>query len=166
MDYLLTFRTYGSWLHGDGRSSVDVHGKNIYGTPEVAANEKLERIMRDNMRGEPIVLDGDQRAAIEDAISEVCAHRGYFLQAVNVRSNHVHAVVSAEVKPGKIVQSLKAYATRRLREKSLIEPDIDVWSRGQSGRYLWKPHHVALAIDYVLYSQGDAPFTTETETRT
>ncbi len=31
--YLITFRTYGTWLHGDERYSIDRHGKNIYGAP-------------------------------------------------------------------------------------------------------------------------------------
>jgi hypothetical protein len=32
--YLITVRTFGTWLHGDERSSVDEHNDlNIYGTP-------------------------------------------------------------------------------------------------------------------------------------
>lgn len=33
--YLITFRTYGTWLHGDDRYSMDRHEKNIYRTPNV-----------------------------------------------------------------------------------------------------------------------------------
>ena len=29
------------------------------------------------------------------------------------------------------------------------------WERHGSTRYLWKPRHVSLAIEYVLYGQGD-----------
>jgi hypothetical protein len=35
--YLITFNTYGSWLHGDRRGSVD-RFHNRYGTPRVGAN--------------------------------------------------------------------------------------------------------------------------------
>ena len=36
--YLITFRTFGTWLHGDDRGSMDRHGKNIYGTERIAPN--------------------------------------------------------------------------------------------------------------------------------
>jgi hypothetical protein len=39
--YLVTIRTFGTWLHGDERNSVDRHGKNIYGTPDIVPNQKL-----------------------------------------------------------------------------------------------------------------------------
>jgi len=80
------------------------------------------------------------------------------VQALNVRTNHVHSVISAAIKPEKIVNDLKAYSTRRLRREWLIGRDEKVWSRGASTRYLWKPRHVTAAIDYVLYCQEDIPF--------
>jgi hypothetical protein len=43
--YLITFRTYGTWLHGDERYSMDRHGKNIYGTPKVLPSKNLNRMM-------------------------------------------------------------------------------------------------------------------------
>ena len=33
--YLLTLRTYATWLHGDDRQSVDRNGNNIYGRPDL-----------------------------------------------------------------------------------------------------------------------------------
>ena len=38
-----------------------------------------------------------------------------------------------------------------------MESGIRPWARGRSRRYLWKPQHVARAIFYVLYGQGDIP---------
>jgi hypothetical protein len=64
-------------------------------------------------------------------------------------------VVSAQVKPEKIADAFKAYATRKLREKGLIGDEESPWSRGRSRRYIWKMHQVDAAIDYVLYCQGD-----------
>lgn len=156
--YLLTFRTYGTWLHGDQRHSVDRHGKNIYGTSNIAANERLKEKMESELKHPAFILNDVQRITVEAAVREVCEYRKYHLQAVNVRTNHVHAVISAQIKPDKIVDALKAYSTRRLREKKLVSAELKIWSRGKSGRYLWKPRHVAAAVDYTLYGQGDAPF--------
>lgn len=166
--YLITFRTYGSWLHGDERSSVDVHGKNIYGMPGVAPNRKFEDEMRRNLNQTVFLLDERQQETIEEAIKEICEQRGYFLYAVNARSNHVHAVVSAKIKPERLADTLKAFATKKLRESFLVKTDEKIWSRGRSRRYLWLPRHVALAIEYVLYAQDDLPFDLEdkSETRT
>src|SRR5262249_42685946 len=36
--YLITFRCYGTWLHGDERGSTDRH-RNQYGTPFIPSNE-------------------------------------------------------------------------------------------------------------------------------
>jgi len=156
--YLITFRTYGTWLHGDDRHSVDTHGKNIYGTQDIAPKSELETAMKNNMKQSALILDELQRKTVEIAIKELCEQRGYFFQAINVRSNHVHIVVSAQAKPERIADAFKAFATKKLREENLISNETKVWSRGRSRRYLWKPRHVTLAIDYVLYSQGDLPF--------
>ncbi len=153
--YLITIRCYGTWLHGDEKSSVDRHGYNVYSTPRRIVNPKLQNIMRQEMKQKPVSLSAKGREVVEQAIAEVCQHRGYQLQAVNVRSNHLHAVVSAQIKPELIIDSFKSYATRRLRENFIIDANAKPWARGKSRRYLWKPRHVALAIEYVLYGQGD-----------
>ncbi len=153
--YLITIRTYGTWLHGDERSSVDRHGKNIYGTPRVAPNYKMKDRMVENMKQPRFLLNENQREVVEETVVEVCENRGYALKAVNVRTNHFHSVVSADCKPKAIIHAFKSYATRNLRNKELVEKEKILWSRGKSRRYLWKPRHVSIAIDYVLYGQGD-----------
>ncbi|HLM01005.1 MAG TPA: transposase [Pyrinomonadaceae bacterium] len=153
--YLITIRSYGSWLHGDEKGSIDRHGFNVYGTPRMFQSEKLKNFMKQEMREEPVCLDKNERICVLAAIKEVCDFRGYELYAVNIRTNHLHAVVSANTNPEKIINEFKAYATRRLRESKLIERDKTVWARGKSRRYLWKPRHVGIAVDYVLFGQGD-----------
>ncbi|HQU91469.1 MAG TPA: transposase [Pyrinomonadaceae bacterium] len=156
--YLLTFRTYGTWLHGDARTSVRRNGNNRYGGPKVTPSVPLVDVMQDSRRHAPCVLDERQRMCVEVAIKEVCEFRQYSLRALNVRTDHGHVVVSAAVEPEKIVNELKAYATRRLRDERLCGSDEKVWSRGASTRYLWKPRHVEAAVDYVKYCQEDIPF--------
>ena len=153
--YLITIRCLGTWLHGDERLAVDRHGFNSYGAPRRTSNEKLEAAMQQNMKAEAVVLDEHQREVVKRAITEVCEHRGYDLKAINVRTNHAHAVVTAQSKPEPITNAFKSYSTRRLREAGLLGPEIHPWARGKSQRYLWKPRHVSLAIHYVLYDQGD-----------
>jgi REP element-mobilizing transposase RayT len=94
---------------------------------------------------------------VKDAINEVCDYRAYDLKAINVRTNHAHAVVAAQSKPEPIVDAFKSYSTRKLRETGLLAANVRPWARGRSRRYLWKPQHVSRAIDYVLYGQGDIP---------
>ncbi|MDQ3801122.1 MAG: transposase [Acidobacteriota bacterium] len=153
--YLITLRCYGTRLHGDEKSAVDRHGYNVYGTARRDTNLKLENMMREEMKQKPFVYSDSQRKIVEEAITEVCKYRDYDLKALNVRSNHVHAVVSAQIKPELIIDSFKSYATRKLRRNFMIGNDTKVWARGRSRRYLWKPQQVALAIEYVLYGQGD-----------
>ncbi len=47
--------------------------------------------------------------------------------------------------------TIRSYGT----QSGLIEKDKTVWARGKSRRYLWKPRHAEIAIDYVLYGQGN-----------
>lgn len=153
--YLITFRTYGTWLHGDERFSVDRHGKNLYGAPAISPNEKLVEMMASNQVANAFLLDGLQRGVVENAIKNCCDLRGYRLPAINVRTNHVHAITAAARKPEGILSSFKANSTRELRNADLVQVDQPVWSRGGSTRYLWKPNHVEAAIDYVLNGQGE-----------
>jgi REP element-mobilizing transposase RayT len=156
--YLLTFRTYGTWLHGDRRWSVSRRRKTPKESKFIPPNVPLEEAMAAEMKQPQVLLNRVQREAVEAAIAEACDHRDYLLQAANARTNHVHSVVTAQVKPEKIISTFKAYSTRKLRDEGFIPRDLEVWSGGRSRRYLWKPRHVLAALDYVLYSQGWIPF--------
>jgi len=156
--YLIPFRTYGTWLHGDARTSVRRIGNNRFRGPRVTASVPLSKLMRENQKSETFILDVEQRKCVDAAIKDVCEFRNYLLRALNLRTNHAHAVVSANLKPEIIVNDFKVYATRRLRSERLIDSEEKVWSRGASTRYLWKPKHVNGAVDYVKYCQEDVPF--------
>ena len=127
---------------------------------QLPQNNPLKERMIESMRQKPARLSSTQRDFVDEAIREVCSHREYLLYALNIRSNHVHAVISKSLDPEKIVNDLKAYSTRRLRLEGTIPANSKVWSRGASTRYLWKPRHLEAAVDYVLFSQGDDPFGT------
>ena len=152
--YLISFRTYGTWLHGDKRGSVN-RKQNKYGSPRMEPNPQLEKAESRLLKRPPVTLDGYQRPVVEQAIREVCEHRPYTLLAINVRTNHVHTVVSALCKPEPILAAFQAYATRKLREAGLLSRKTKPWARHGSTPYLWKEKHVERAIDYVINGQGD-----------
>ncbi len=156
--FLITFRCYGTWLHGDERGSVDRRNFHRYGTPAMPANKKLAEDENEHLRHLQVKLDKAQRLVVEDAIREVCGHRNYGLVALNVRTNHVHSVVTAPCKPEHVMDTFKAYATRRLREAGLLDREIKPWARHGSTPYLWTEEDVERAIDYVINGQGDDPF--------
>jgi REP element-mobilizing transposase RayT len=66
------------------------------GHQKISGNVRFYAIMQLNMSQPPVVLDSDQRVVVERAIKEVCQIKNFLLHAVNVRKNHVHAVVSAQ----------------------------------------------------------------------
>jgi len=111
--------------------------------------------MNAKMRSAPVLFDGKQCEVIREAIKEVCRYRGYVLLGINVRTNHVHGVVSAQTKPELIADAFKSYSTRKLRLARLVDAGVRPWARGRSRRYLWKPEHVARAIHYVFHEQGE-----------
>jgi REP element-mobilizing transposase RayT len=152
--YLITFRCYGTWLHGDERGSVDRRFYNVYGGRKIAANDETVARKLHMMNSGVFTLGAKERQVVETAIREVCKFRGYGLYALNVRTEHVHATVSNCGEPERIMDSFKAYATRALRADGLLAPDAKAWSRHGSTRYLWTDEHVSAAVGYVNDGQG------------
>ncbi len=134
--YLITFRTYGTWLPGEGRHSMDRRRVNAYRGPVIGPSPRLRESSRTWMEGEAVVLDQESRAVVNAAVAGVCVHRGWFLLAVNARPNHVHVVLSAAGGPEEAMATLKAWSTRRLREAGHVAADARVWARHGSTRYL------------------------------
>jgi hypothetical protein len=92
--YFLTFTTYGTWLHGDTRGSVDpAHA--AFDSPVLEPNAMREETMRAHLRHRPVTLSAPLWTTVERAIRDRCQFRGWTIEAVNVRTNHVHAVITA-----------------------------------------------------------------------
>ena len=152
--YLITFRTRGTWLHGDRRGSID-RFHNGYRTPYIPANSTWHRYNQEHLKARPLVLGTSQRKSIAEAIKETCEIRKWSLLAHNVRTNHVHTVVTANRDSELVLIALKANATRQLRADNLWRHDMSPWARKGSEKKLWTERSVALAIDYVLHGQGN-----------
>ena len=106
------------------------------------------------MTRSPFSLGREQRTIVERAIRDVCIYRGWTLHALNVRTNHVHFVLSAGPSPEQVMTMLKAWSTRRLREAGLVDADAKLWSRHGSTRYLWTTADIETAWRYVTEEQG------------
>ena len=153
--YLVTFRSRGTWLHGDERGSID-RFNNDYGSPRIPSDERWYRYNSEILIGDAVLLDSPRRQSIEGAVKETCELRNWHLYALNVRTNHVHIVVAAgSAKPGSVLHALKANATRQMREDKCWNFDYSPWVDKGSKRRLWNEKSIALAVDYVLNGQGD-----------
>lgn len=151
--YLLTFRTYGTWLPGDKRGSIDKFHNHLGGARS-NPSPKRQGANEARLKSPPFLLNANSRRQVEAAIREVCAFRNWLLVALNVRTNHAHAVVAGKAGPDRMLNDLKAYSTRRLREHREWEFAHSPWVDKGSKRYLWTEIHIARAADYVVNGQG------------
>src|SRR5262245_55981417 len=152
--YFISFRCYGTWLHGDPRGSTDrIH--NRYGAPRIQPNPQRVKYERSLLKSPPVRLNTQRRHVVEHAINETCRIRKWTLWAINVRTNHVQTVVTSRKKPELVLNALKANATRELREAGCWEYKHSPWADRGSKVWLWNERELNNAIDYVLYEQGD-----------
>jgi REP element-mobilizing transposase RayT len=152
--YLITFATYGTRLYGDENDSVD-RTHNAFQSPFLPPNPRRVAAEQKQMKDAAYEMNSDARRAVLEALREVCRSRGWDLKAAHVRSNHVHLVVRAEEKPERILNDLKAYASRALNRAAPSDAGRKRWARHGSTRYLWKPEEVGAAIHYVVREQGE-----------
>ncbi len=173
--YFVTFTCYGTWLHGDERGSVD-RDHNEWQTPPLDPDEERERREFELLRHSPVKLESQQRLIVHRTIQEVCQNRGWRLHAVNVRTNHIHVVVTANRSGKRVLNDFKSYATRRMKEAESLPaaclevldpassrarqeaedsaPKFKVWTRGGSARPVLTENSFRRAIEYTLYEQG------------
>ena len=152
--YLITFRTYGTWLAGDERGSIDKY-HNKFRTPRAVPSLLRKEVHSRRLKSPPFYLNAKSRKIVEQAIREVCLFREWSLHAVNVRTNHTHSVASGDASSEKMLNDFKSYCTRRLREDGEWSFEHSPWVDKGSRRRLWTPEHVSAACDYVIYGQGD-----------
>lgn len=158
--YFISFRTYGTWLHGSREGSVDRDHNRVGG--EFAPVDEV-RVMRERglMRGEAVALSPAARVIVLLAIGGVCSHRGWVVYALNVRTNHVHVVVGTSknpVTPERALNDFKAWSTRRLVEAGLVTKGSPVWAYHGSTRYLNHIEGFTGACHYTMHEQDGSRF--------
>jgi REP element-mobilizing transposase RayT len=154
LGYFITYHTYGTWLHGIDQGSVDLD-HNVRGTPPLAEDRFRETRERRTLKHAPLELCAERRFVVDRTVREVCEYRRWQLHAINVRSTHVHVVVTASHAPERVMSDLKAYGTRRMREAEVLGLDTEAWSYHGSTRYLNTERSIARAVEYVLHEQGE-----------
>jgi REP element-mobilizing transposase RayT len=125
----------------------------LTGVSQIPPRPRLETVERQQLKHASMRLTKRQRMIVEKAVREVCKHRRYRMRAINVRTNHVHSVVSALSYPEPILEAFKAYATRALRATGSLAATVKPWARHGSTIYLWKERDVEKAVEYVLLGQ-------------
>ena len=172
--YLITFRCYGTWLHGDERGSID-RRHNQYGGDYIPDNRRWRSYNSRALKHAPVRLSPEQRKCVEYAIRETCLFRNWDLHAVNVRTNHAHSLITAYVVPNemsvpfavanglaeglppeRILNALKANATRQMRQDGHWPHPHTPWADGGSRRYIWTEFQLEQAREYVISGQ-DGP---------
>ncbi|MGH7243498.1 MAG: transposase [Phycisphaerales bacterium] len=154
LGYLLTWTCYGTRLHGDERGTVD-KSHNLIDTPTLAHDDRRRTIMFKALSDEPYLLSDRSRQVIDETIRMHCTIRMWSLHALNVRTTHVHVVVSCpeNIPPEKAMDQFKAWGTRRLREEGLAGSEARVWTEHGSTRWLNNEEGFRGAINYVLNRQ-------------
>jgi len=152
--YLITFACYGGRLRGDEHGSVDMR-HNLVGSRLLNPDPERVAAERRGMLQKPYALDQTAGVVVLAALRQRCSYRGWSLLAAPARSNHVHAIVEAEVRPERIMNEFKSYASRELNGLGRDEPDRKRWARHGSTRWLWKDEDVQSALRYVIDEQGE-----------
>ena len=125
--FFITWTVYGTHLQGDERG----WRRRRHGDQE--PQPQLAQWHRERLTHPVILLTPEQRVIVGSECQRHCDHRGWRLWAVNARSNHVHAVVTALGYSGKVDRDqLKANCTRGLREQWTVFCDRPVWTVGAS----------------------------------
>jgi REP element-mobilizing transposase RayT len=154
--YFLTWTTYGTWLPGDERGWVAKPGE--FRAPDARRQEAARRLMTEPA----LTLGAGQRRVVEDTIADHCRIRGWHLHAVSCRTRHVHVVVTAPRRdPEQVMDQLKAWCTRRLKERDRGRCPAggavrqNWWTQRGSKRWLNDDKSLGGATRYVLEGQGD-----------
>jgi len=154
LTYLLTFGCYGTRIPG-AREGVVSRELNQIGGPYVMLNPGLAAAGAEAMRAPPYILDKNRDEAVLEAMISVCKFRFWHAHCIHVRTTHMHAVVTANKEPERILIDFKAYASGSLNETGLDAPDRIRWARHGSTQYLWDEPSIAAAIRYVACDQGE-----------
>ncbi|MCY2931629.1 MAG: transposase [Planctomycetota bacterium] len=148
LGYFLTWTTYGTWLPGDARGWIDEH--RVHGDVVEPPNPALEAQARELMKEPPAILDPPSRTIAEEAMRAACEEFGWTIRAMEVRSNHVHVVVTAsDSSPGKVMGVMKARATKALNLHPASGARERWWTKDGSKRLLTSPAALTAAIRYV-----------------
>jgi REP element-mobilizing transposase RayT len=155
--YHLIWTTYGTWLPGDARGWVQS------GAPGVQQpDSQREQAARTAMVEAAVLLNCEQRDVVTQTIDDHSRRRGWRLHAVNVRSNHVHVVVTCACTGEQARDQFKQWTSRRLSDLANLTTPVARkagrrrwWTEGGDARPIEDGDYLVNAIAYVLTKQGE-----------
>jgi len=101
-------------------------------------NKSWHRHNNETLVGHAVILDAQRRDSVERAIRATCQFRKWHLHALNVRTNHVHAVVCiGSLKPERALTAFKANSTKQMRQDGCWPQESTLWAEKGSKRHLW-----------------------------
>jgi REP element-mobilizing transposase RayT len=154
LGYFLTLRAYGTWLHGHPEGSVD-DDHNRLGDEVLPPNPARLRYELELLKHDPVNFGPEARWVIDHTVREVCDYRDWILTALNVRTTHLHVVVTApEHSPERVMNDFKSYCTRWLFRSEVFPRETNIWSLHGSTRYLDTDESFNRAVAYTLHEQG------------
>jgi REP element-mobilizing transposase RayT len=146
--FFITWTIYGSHLQGDES------GWRRRREGDQPPQPQLAQWRREQLKHEVIHLSAQQRAVVEQECRRHCEIRNWHPWAINARSTHVHAVITAPACSGKTIRDqLKANATRALREQWPAFRDRPVWAVGGDWICINSEDELEQACRYVLEAQ-------------
>jgi REP element-mobilizing transposase RayT len=153
--YHITWTTYGTWLPGDGRGWVKWGDFGIK-----PSDSEKEQKARERMAESVVILSDEQRILIEQTIRDHCRIRGWILHALNVRTNHVHVVVTANRDPDEVMNQFKAWCSRKLSDAAGLVGAVAKkagrkrwFTEGGDKQIIETDEYLENAIRYVLEGQ-------------
>ena len=153
--YHLTWTTYGTWLPGDERGWV-ASGKDGIQMPDPQRELEARRSLVES----PVVLTDGQRQVVEQTVRDHCQIRGWMLHALNVRSNHVHVVVTADRRPEEVLNQFKAWCSRKLSDDAGLTATVAKkagrrrwWTEHGSTKWIFDEKYLEEAVQYVVERQ-------------
>ena len=153
--YFITFRTYGTWLHGDERSSTS-RRNNQFGKPFITPWKPLHDAMKKQMNESPFILNSSHSQTVLQSLMDTCKYNHWVLYAAHVRANHAHIIVQSDVTKEKTMSTLKCYATKNLKKYHReLTHRTHFWSRNGSKKNIWAPESLFPALYYVVKQQGN-----------
>jgi REP element-mobilizing transposase RayT len=127
---------------------------NQHGMEFVESDARRQRQSRQEMNQPPYTMHAAEREVVRDAIVELCRKKGWSLQALHVRSNHVHAVTGADRDAGRVMSDMKARASGALTRAGFDDSTRKRWTRHGSTLHLFDDATVMEKIDCTLHRQG------------
>jgi REP element-mobilizing transposase RayT len=153
--YHITWTTYGTWLSGDARGWVQWGEWGIR-----PADPEREQVARERVVEAAVELGPEQRALVEQTIRDHCRIRQWLLHAVNARTNHIHAVVTADRDPDEVMKQFKAWCARKLSDAAGLAGTVAKkagrrrwFTEGGNKKAIETEEYLANAVKYVLEGQ-------------